>query len=57
MLTVITETVCLALDENGNARAVAIDISEAFEMFWHAALLPKLKIYGVSGRIFDLILL
>ena len=37
------------------ARAVALDISKAFERVWHAGLLHKLKSYGISGHIFGLI--
>ena len=36
-------------------RAVALDISKAFDRVWHAVLLHKLKSYGISGQIFGLI--
>ena len=36
-------------------RAVALDISKAFDRFWHAGLLHKLKSYRISGQIFGLI--
>ena len=36
-------------------RAVALDISKAFDRVWHAGLLHKLKFYGISGQISDLI--
>ena len=36
--------------------AVALDISKALDRIWHARLLHKLKLYGVSGQIFGLIL-
>ena len=36
-------------------RAVALDISKAFERVWHAGLLQKLKSYIISGQIFGLI--
>ena len=36
-------------------RAVALDISKAFDRVWHAGLLHKLKSYGISGQIFGLI--
>ena len=32
-----------------------LDISKAFDRVWHAGLLHKLKSYGISGQIFDLI--
>ena len=34
---------------------MALDISKAFDRVWHAGLLRKLKSYGISGQIFDLI--
>ena len=36
-------------------QAVAFDISKAFDRVLHAGLLHKLKHYGTSGQIFDLI--
>ena len=36
-------------------RAVALDISKAFDRAWHAGLLHKLKSYGISGQIVGLI--
>lgn len=32
---------------------MALDISKPFDKVWNAGLLPKLKGYGVSCRIFD----
>ena len=40
---------------SGATRAVALDISKAFDRDWHAGLLHKLKSYGISGQIFGLI--
>ena len=37
------------------ARAVALNMSKVFGRVWHAGLLHKLKSYGISGQIFDLI--
>ena len=34
---------------------MALDISNASDRVWHAGLLHKLKCYGISGQIFDLI--
>ena len=34
---------------------MALDISKAFDRFWHAGLLHKRKSYGISGQIFGLI--
>ena len=55
LLTVITERFYRALDQCGEARAVALDISKAFDKVWHAGLLHKLKSYGICGRIFRII--
>ena len=38
-----------AFDRAGTTRAVALDISKAFDRFWHAGLLHKLKSYGISS--------
>ena len=42
-------------NSNSNMRAVALDTSKAFYRVWYAGLLHKLKSYGISGHIFDLI--
>ena len=42
-------------NRTGTTRAVALDISKAFDRVWHAGLLHKLKSYGISGQIFGLI--
>lgn len=36
-------------------QAIAFDISKVFDRVWHADLLHKLKGYGISGWIFELI--
>ena len=38
------------------SRAVALDISKAFDRVWHASFLHKLKSCGISGQIFGLML-
>ena len=43
------------LKGSGASQAVAFDISKAFDRVWHAGLLQKLKSYGISGQISDLI--
>ena len=40
---------------SGAIRAVALDISKAFDSVWHAGLLRKLRSYGISCQIFGLI--
>ena len=39
----------LGLLRSEATRAVALDISKAFDRVWHAGLLHKLKSYGISG--------
>ena len=34
---------------------MALDLSKAFDRFWHAGIIHKLKSYGISGQIFGLI--
>ena len=36
--------------------AIALDRLKAFNRVWRAVLLRKLKFYGISGQVFDLIL-
>ena len=43
------------LTATGATRAVALDISKAFDRVWHAGLLHKLKSHGISGQIFGVI--
>ena len=55
LLTVASDRISRALNRSGATRAVALDISKAFDRVWHAGLLHKLKSYGISGQIFNLI--
>ena len=55
LLTVVSDTVARAFNKSGATGVVALDISKAFDRFWHAGLLHRLKSYGILGRIFDLI--
>ena len=41
--------------KSGATRAVALDITKAFDRLYHADLLHKLKSYGISGQVFGLI--
>ena len=54
-LTVVSDRIARAFNRSRATRAVALDISKAFDRVWHAGLLHKLKSYGISGQIFGLI--
>ena len=43
-----------AFNRSGAIRAVALDISKAFDRVCHAGPLHKLRSYGISGQIFAL---
>ena len=55
VLTAISERVYRVLNICGEARAVALDISKAFDKVWHAGLIYKLKAYGISGHFLAII--
>ena len=55
LLTVVSDRIARASNRSRATRAVALDISKAFDRVWHAGLLHKLKSYGISGQIFGLI--
>ena len=55
LLTVVSDRIARAFNRSGATRAVALDISKAFDRVWHAGLLHKLKSYGISGQMFGLI--
>ena len=55
LLTVASDRIARAFNRSGAIRAVALDISKAFERVWHAGLLHKLEFYGISGQVFGLI--
>ena len=54
---VVSDRIARAFDMSGGTRAVALDIPKAFDWARHAGLLHKLKSYGISGQIFDVIFL
>ena len=55
LLTVASDRTANAFNSSGATRAVALDISLAFDRVLRAALLGKLKSHGISGQIFGLI--
>ena len=55
LLTVACDRIARAFNRSVATRAVALDISKAFDRVWRAGLLQKLKPYGISGQIFGLI--
>ena len=55
LLTVVSDRIARTFNRSGATRAVALDISKAFDRVWHAGLLHKLRSYGTSGHIFGLI--
>ena len=55
LLAVVSDRIARAFNRSGATRAVALDISKAFDRVLHAGLLHKLKCYGISGQIFGLI--
>ena len=54
LLTVVSDRIARSFNRSGATRAVALDISKAFDRVWYTGL-HKLKSYGVSGQIFGLI--
>ena len=55
LLTVVSDRIARAFNRSGATRAIALDISKAFDRVWHAGLLRKLTSYGILGQIFGLI--
>ena len=55
LLTVVSDRIARAFNRSGATRAVAFDISKAFDRVWQAGLLHKIKYYGISSQIFGLI--
>ena len=55
LLTVVSDRIARFFNKSEATRAVALDISKAFDRVWHAGLLHKLKSYGISGQIFGLL--
>ena len=47
LLTAVSDRVARAFNRSGTTRAVALNISKAFEKVWHAGLLHKFMFYGI----------
>ena len=54
-LTVVSDMIARAFNRSGATRAVALDISKAFDRVWHAGLLHKFRSYRISGQTFGII--
>ena len=57
LLTVVSDRIARAFYKSGATRAVALDISKAFDMVWHAGLLHKLNLMEFQVRYSTLFLL
>ena len=51
----MSDRIAMAFNRSGATRAVALDISKAFDKVWHAGLLHRLRSFGISGQILGLI--
>ena len=51
LLTVVSDRIARAFSRSGATRAVALDISKAFDRVWHAGLLQKLKLWNFRSDI------
>ena len=51
----MSDRIARSFNKPGAARAVALNLSKAFDRVWHAGILHKLKSYGISCQIFGLI--
>ena len=50
-----SDRIARSFNRSESTRPVALDISKAFDRVWDTGLLHKLKSYGISGQVFDLI--
>ena len=55
LLTVASDGIDRTFNRSGATRAVALDMSKAFDRVWYAGLLHELKSHEISGQIFGLI--
>ena len=52
LLTVVSDRIAMAFNRSRAAQVLALDISKAFGMFWHAGLFCKPKSYEISVQMF-----
>ena len=55
LLTGVTERIARTLNLSEATQTIALDISKAFDRVWHNGLLHKLRAYGVTDGIFQII--
>ena len=55
LLTVVSDRIAGVFSTSGATRAVALDISKAFDRIWPVGVFHKFNSYGISGQIFDFI--
>ena len=51
----MSDRIAMVFNRSGATRAVALDISKAFDRVWRAGLLHRLRSFGISGQILGLI--
>ena len=51
MLLLLSQQYMEILNARHEIRAISLDISCAFDMVWHPALLTKLSSYGIQGHL------
>ena len=56
-LAVLSDRIAGAFNRSGSTRALALDISKAFDRVWRASIIYKRKSYVILGQIFGLFLL
>ena len=54
-LWVVSDRTAWTFNRFEATRAIALDISKAFDRVWHVGVLHKIKSYGTSGQVFGLI--